>query len=114
MKTKEQIEKLLISLKNKGIDRRSIEKDLDYREFYIDQLLSKGGNVKFLKRLEKYNIERTNENGQKPDNVLPLYSLTELKRKIEEQWQVIMSQQETILINAKRAAPDINDNAKNG
>ena len=61
MEVKKNIENLLLLLKEQGIDRRQIEKDLDYRKYYIDQLLSKGGNRKFLNRLEKYNIAKRND-----------------------------------------------------
>lgn len=60
MNFKKEIEMLLISLKKLNIDRRMIERDLDYRENYIDQLLSKGGNKLFLKRLKKYHIAKSN------------------------------------------------------
>lgn len=59
MEFKKETETLLKNLKDLGIDRRQIEKDLDYREFYIDQLLSKGSNKLFLNRLKKYHIEKT-------------------------------------------------------
>lgn len=62
MNIKDSIEKSLQILKNKGIDRRTIEKDLDYAEFYIDQIISKGGNKKFLNRLSKYVVEKSNKN----------------------------------------------------
>lgn len=39
------------------------------------------------------------------DTTTPLYSPAELKRKIEEQWQVIMSQQETIRLIARKGDP---------
>jgi hypothetical protein len=63
---KKDIEELIIKLNNRGIDRRAIEADLDYSEFYLDQIISKGGNGKVLKRLQKYYIEKSNM-VQEPD-----------------------------------------------
>lgn len=60
MEIKERIEKILFSLKKQGIDRRTIEREMDYKQNYIDQVISKGGNEKFLKRLEKYHISKSN------------------------------------------------------
>lgn len=51
---KQKIETLLFELKQMGISRMFIEKELDYSENYITQLLTKGGNEKFYKRLLKY------------------------------------------------------------
>ncbi len=61
MDFKKEIEKLLSDLKKMNIDRRKIEKDLSYKEFYIDQVLSKGGNEKFLNTLQRYHIEKSNK-----------------------------------------------------
>ena len=57
---RKEIEELILQLNSIGIDRRAIEADLDYSEFYLDQILSKGGNEKILKRLQKYHIEKSN------------------------------------------------------
>jgi hypothetical protein len=54
MDIKQKIELLLERLKNAGIDRRTIEKALDYSENYIDQILSRGPYEKFLGKLELY------------------------------------------------------------
>lgn len=54
MNVKEEIELILESLKKLGINRRDIEKELNYSENYIDQILSKGGNEKFLGILKLY------------------------------------------------------------
>lgn len=54
MNLKEQLEEILDFLKKRGITRSEIEDDLNYSENYIDQALSKGGNKRFLKALEKY------------------------------------------------------------
>lgn len=65
MDFKKEIEKLLLKLKNAGIDRRKIELDLHYKAFYIDQIISKGGNKKFYDRLNEYytkGIEKSNIN----------------------------------------------------
>jgi hypothetical protein len=58
MKLKEEIELLLESLKNQGISRTAIEEDLGYSENYIDQVLSKGGNKKFLAALKRYMLQK--------------------------------------------------------
>ena len=60
MDFKKEIEKLLFSLKEMGIDRRTIEKDLGYSEKSIDQILSKGGNEKALGNIKRYYIEKSN------------------------------------------------------
>ena len=59
---KKETEKLLNRLKEMKIDRRTIEAELGYKENYIDQVLSKGGNQKFLKTLERYYVEKSNAN----------------------------------------------------
>jgi hypothetical protein len=54
MEFKKSIERLLLDLKHAGFDRRQIEADMGYQENYIDQVVSKGGNKRFLAALEKY------------------------------------------------------------
>jgi len=54
MDVKSKIEQLLDELKSLGKERRTIEKELKYSIFYIDQLLSKGGNVRFYNALKRY------------------------------------------------------------
>jgi hypothetical protein len=53
---KKQIEEVLDSLKAAGFDRGKIEEDMDYSVNYIDQVLSKGGNKKFLKAMLIYRM----------------------------------------------------------
>jgi hypothetical protein len=62
MDDKEEILKLLDSLKEMGFDRRQIEQELDYRSEYLDQIISKGGNKKILGRLQKFYLEKSNTN----------------------------------------------------
>jgi hypothetical protein len=52
MDYRKEIEKLLQHLKNEGWSRAAIEQDRGYAANYIDQMLSKGGNAKFLKSLQ--------------------------------------------------------------
>lgn len=54
MDTKAEIKSLLDDLRKMGKDRRTIERELKYSEFYIDQALSKGGNEKLRQALEDY------------------------------------------------------------
>lgn len=54
MEIKKRIEKLLSVLKSSGIDRATIEADLNYSENYVDQVLAKGGNDRFYKSLKTY------------------------------------------------------------
>lgn len=54
MDIKTNIENLLNDLKRMGKDRRTIETELKYSTFYIDQLLSKGGNTRFYNALKRY------------------------------------------------------------
>lgn len=56
MDYKKQIEEVLDSLKAAGFDRGKIEEDMDYSVNYIDQVLSKGGNKKFLKAMIIYRM----------------------------------------------------------
>lgn len=58
MDFKPQIESLLKTLKSKGVDRGQIEEDLGYSENYIDQMLAKGGNKRFLTALQKYVLQK--------------------------------------------------------
>lgn len=62
MEFKKDIEKLLVSLKKLGLDRRKVEKELNYADKYIDQALSKGGNSKLLNALTLLyqNISKSN------------------------------------------------------
>lgn len=61
MNYKEEIQKILLSLKKQGYDRRSIEQEMGYKEHSIDQILSKGGNKTFLRHLEKFFVEKSNK-----------------------------------------------------
>lgn len=54
MEIKEEIEIILESLKKAGYERGAIEKELEYSVNYIDQVLSKGGNKRFLKAIKKF------------------------------------------------------------
>lgn len=62
MDYKKEIKKQLDILKSLNKDRRTIEIDLNYGEFYLDQALSKGGNGRLYKALKNYikNIEKDN------------------------------------------------------
>jgi arsenate reductase-like glutaredoxin family protein len=50
---RKQIEIILDELKKQGVSRREIEKLLNKSENYVDQILSKGGNNKFLNELNR-------------------------------------------------------------
>lgn len=54
MSIKTDIERLLKELKRYGKDRRTIEQELKYSVNYIDQLVSKGGNMRFYMALKRY------------------------------------------------------------
>ena len=62
MNFKEEIKKQLQLLKKSGIDRRKAEDQLGYAENYIDQALSKGGNLKLLNSLKvlSMNVDKSN------------------------------------------------------
>ena len=51
---KVEIDRMLTDLKRMDKDRRTIEKELKYAPFYIDQALSKGGNTRFYNALKRY------------------------------------------------------------
>lgn len=53
MDYKKSIESVLESLRNAGWERKDLEEELDYSENYITQQLSKGGNARLLKTLQK-------------------------------------------------------------
>lgn len=54
MDHKKKAETLLRQLEAKrGLNRRKVEKRLKYSENYIDQVLSKGANAKFVAKLEE-------------------------------------------------------------
>jgi len=61
MEIKKATINLLKALKEIGYDRRGIEKDLGYADKSIDQIVSKGGNSKFLKNLEDYYQSKSNK-----------------------------------------------------
>jgi|GEM_PF-1338693 len=54
MDFKKDIETLLNTLQVQGWGRAEIEQELNYSENYIDQVLSKGGNKRFLGALTKF------------------------------------------------------------
>lgn len=54
MELKKNIQSVLNFLKKEGHNRRLIEKRLCYKEYYIDQALSREGTEELLKRLEFY------------------------------------------------------------
>lgn len=54
MELKKEIELILESLKNAGYDRGRIEEELGYSDNYIDQVLSKGGNKRFLRAIASF------------------------------------------------------------
>lgn len=58
---RKQIEKILDDLKSAGYSRRDIEKELTKSENYIDQILSKGGNNKFLNELKRFKKSLQND-----------------------------------------------------
>lgn len=68
MELKEQIEKKLQILKINGFDRRKIETELNYKEYYIDQVVSKGGNKRFLTALTDYS-NRVLQNATSSDKI---------------------------------------------
>lgn len=53
MDFKKEIINVLEILKTYGLDRRKVEQQLGYKEFYLDQALSKGGNQKLLMHLNR-------------------------------------------------------------
>ena len=55
MEFKSEIEKVLIQLKDKGYTRAEIEHELKYAENYINQVLAKGGNKRFLNAINSLN-----------------------------------------------------------
>jgi hypothetical protein len=55
MEAKKELALQLTEIKYKyGKDRRAIEKELNYSPNYIDQIISKGGSLKFLEKLKEY------------------------------------------------------------
>lgn len=54
MDYKNEIEKLLVLLKDNGYGRRRIEAAFEYKPKSIDQILARGGNSKFLAALRIY------------------------------------------------------------
>lgn len=65
MDSKKQIENQLELLKSAGWSRARIEKELNYSENYIDQVLAKGGNARFLKSLQEF-AKRVLQNASVP------------------------------------------------
>lgn len=88
MDFKQESERLLELLRIEGVDRRKIEKDLGYSENYIDQVLSKGSNKKFVTTLSTY---YNNKKFEPPKEITPddraiiqvlLLEVAKLKSKI--------------------------------
>lgn len=58
MEYKKSILDILNYLKQIGLDRRTIEKELGYKEYYLDQAISKGGNKMLLNKLKEYSARK--------------------------------------------------------
>lgn len=103
MDYKEDIQKVLLSLKKKGFDRRSIERELGYKENSIDQILSKGGNKTFLRNIEKFNIEKSKADviNDQADLAKQVNRLIELSIKHEATLDVLRVSIESILADMK-------------
>lgn len=101
MNYKEEIQKILLSLKKKGFDRRAIEREMGYKENSIDQILSKGGNKTFLRNIEKFNIEKSNTIEGKAVVGDELNRLIELSIKHEATLDVLRLSVEGILADLK-------------
>jgi regulator of replication initiation timing len=88
MDYKKQIEEVLDSLKAAGFDRSRIEEDMDYSVNYIDQVLSKGGNKKFLKAMIIYRmamLQNPTSKSNTSDDKERLIQQIESRRKDAEQ-----------------------------
>ncbi len=67
MDFKKQLLEIIENLKNIGFSRRDIEAEVGYKNKYLDQILSKGGNDKVIKRLNDFYKEKMNERTSKVD-----------------------------------------------
>lgn len=86
MDFKKDILDILNNLKSIGIDRRTIEQELDYKTYYIDQIVSKGGNKLAVKKLQDYYLKKRAEFGKR-NSVISFSSDTErelLKRHLSQ------------------------------
>jgi vacuolar-type H+-ATPase subunit I/STV1 len=74
MAYKKEIETLLVELKliNPKYDRRWVERELQYSEKYIDQQLSKGGNLKLLQALQR--LQKAIREQGKEQQIVPVES----------------------------------------
>ncbi len=70
MSFKKPIELVLNDLKAKGYDRGEIESGLGYSENYIDQVLAKGGNQKFLNALKRFNEGAIAKSNKETSNII--------------------------------------------
>jgi integrase len=83
---KKDILDILNNLKSIGIDRRTIERELDYKTYYIDQIVSKGGNKLAVKKLQDYYLKKRAEFGKR-NSVISFSSDTErelIKRHLSQ------------------------------
>lgn len=98
---KKETEDLLDYLKESGYSRRQIEKDLAYKERYIDQALSRGPTDELITRLKFYKkyvlLKATNSFPQLPGPEADLKQLLRVQeelrraeREIEKRIQVIV------------------------
>lgn len=110
MEVRDEIEKLLIELKNKGIDRRKVERDLGLSVNYLDQSLSRGGNRSIYRRIKQY-IEAQNiaDNYTLEDRAVVkalVKELLKLKSKItgipEDVWKEEFDRDTTLILNDLR------------
>ena len=98
---KPDIEKILFDLKRLNYDRRRIEQELDYSENYLDQILSKGGNIKVLNRLKQLQNAILYKEGKgietKGGGSLSSEDMANKLIRIEAQQSVILGTQAEIL-----------------
>lgn len=92
--------------------RRVVNDTSEIRHDLIEKAKSVRAEAKDVSR-ETFELTKSNSNAGDRHDITPLYTMEELKRKIEEQWQVIKSQQETIHMIARNAPPGYGDKAKN-
>lgn len=97
MDFKKDIELILNNLKNKGYSRNDIEKALNYKNNYIDQMLAKRGNKRFLKALADFEIRVLQKNIPEVIEEKPAHGI-----KVENLTDSVKFLSQTGMINAEK------------
>lgn len=80
---------LLKSLEEEGFNREKVESELDYSPNYIGQQISKGGNKKIVKALERLLQKAKNERAGQPVNPKAILPIGDLRVTLKDHFDLM-------------------------